>query len=686
MATLFCFGLVTLLTLFLWRGRLQGAWLIAALLLTAAWGGYLGFVGGSSHFNPTNQTFLDVLRGASWSLLLGRLIVVAGPESSNASFWRNHWLWGFAGWVVLLLLANTLSSLGVLTPTAAAMTAFGAPFSLSLITLVLLEQWYRRLGVEHRWGVKFLCVAIAVMFVSDFLLYSEALLFKGLDADLWEARGWIYAAMAPLVAISVARCRDWSRENRLSHRAVFFTSSLLLAGVYLVVMALVGYYLRWFGSGLGNAVQVVFVVLSLSLLTIVLMSGRYRSLLAVWISKHFLSYKYDYREQWMRANARFAALKIDDDSYVQLVLGIAEPIDSTGGAIWIEDEGALMPKAHWSLALDMPLLDDGDGGLLQYCLEQEWVINVPEYRRHPERYEGLELPKELLDEPRLWLLVPLIHQQHLYGMVALAEPRTERSVTWEDHDLLKALAGQVASLLAQRKLTESLANARQFEAYNQLSTFVVHDIKNVVAQLSLVVRNAERHRRNPEFVDDALDTLSNAVGRMNRMLSQLKQGAEPGPEVQVDAGEIAREVLAAQAGGAPVPQLDAVAESCFVEVDRDRLLAALCHLVQNAQDATPSDGSVVLSVVCEGSMVGFVVADSGAGMSAEFMRSGLFKPFVSTKGRAGMGIGVFEARQFARLYQGELQVESKLGKGSTFTLLLPNARLQSELGVVGGQG
>jgi putative PEP-CTERM system histidine kinase len=301
----------------------------------------------------------------------------------------------------------------------------------------------------------------------------------------------------------------------------------------------------------------------------------------------------------------------------------------------------------------------------------------------PAHYGDLQIAKRLLLGEQLWLLVPLLHQGVLHGLVGLAHPRAERTLDWEDHDLLKALGSQLAALIALKDTTDRLAATRQFEAYYRFSAFVVHDIKNVVAQLSLVVKNAERHKHNPEFVDDALETLANAVQRMNRMLSQLKQqGAIAARAEIVDALDIARAVQQNQKDRLPRVELvipDGPDAALRLKTERDKLVSVLGHLVQNAQEATPAEGFVRLRLENRDGMAIFSVMDNGCGMSEQFQRERLFKPFDTTKGRAGMGIGVYEARQFVVQNQGSLEVRSAPGTGSEFRVVLPAYKVHEGL-------
>lgn len=668
-ASFIVFSTVFFLCLVIWRERLLGVWLQLALFTTMLWSGYVALSSFQSGFNPANQVFVELLRNAAWLLFVLKLYDFG---RGGKDFWSLKAPWVVVFGALVLLILNILERLDFLFISELGIPlVYLGPLVLVTAVLVVVEQWFRNIPVSERWPVKFLLISICLVFGYDFLLYSEALLFQRIDAYFWQARGFVSTLAAPLIAVSVSRARDWNRELRISRSAVFFSATLLLSGLYLLLMSLVGYYLKFFGSGLGSAVQIIFLVSALTLFVLLVSSGRFRSQVAVWLNKHFLSYKYDYRNEWMQANARFASLPMDEHYYQELFLGITEPVDSNGGVLWIQELDSIVTQFASSVNMHLSLDEIQDKPLLEFLETTGWVINLNEYRVDARKYRQLEIDPKLLTG-ELWLLVPLLHQSRLVGVAGLAQPRADHPVNWEDFDLLKALGGQLAAMIELKRTSESLSEARQFEAFNRLSAFVVHDLKNIIAQLSLVVKNAERHKHNPEFVDDALETLGHAVSRMNRLLSQLrKQTQVLIPSDLIELNSIVETVLKRQSSCSPIPKYTQALEGIRIKIDKERLTDVLCHLVQNAQDATPDSGRVEITLENHGDEVILEIADSGCGMDAEFIRDRLFKPFYTTKGSAGMGIGAYEAQQFLKTNHGGLDVTSQPGKGTRMRLRLP---------------
>jgi putative PEP-CTERM system histidine kinase len=422
--------------------------------------------------------------------------------------------------------------------------------------LVLVEQIYRNTPLEHRWGVKFLCLGIGALFAYDFYLFADALLFKRLDAGIWLARGVANAFVVPLIAVSAARNPQWSFDLFVSRKIVFHTTSLVAAGVYLLIMALVGYYIRLYGGEWSAFFQAVFFFGAGLVLVVLLFSGYFRSRVKVFINKHFFSYKYDYREEWLHLISVLSGKVLQATLPERIIFALSELVDSPGGALWLcSGEGPCEHERNWNLPEDVVDKHEGFVSLAAFLRQRRWVVNLAEYDADPDAYDGLAVPAWVTESRRLWLVVPLFHEDSLLGFVLLERPRAPQQLNWETLDLLKTAARQAASYLALEQAARALADARQFEGFNRLSAFVVHDLKNVIAQLSLVVRNAERHRHNPAFMDDAIVTVGNAAERMSRLLAQLR-GAMPGSRTdRVETAEVLREVVAERAANEPTPTL-----------------------------------------------------------------------------------------------------------------------------------
>jgi putative PEP-CTERM system histidine kinase len=630
-----------------WVGRLETEWVAAADALRL--GGWLLFLLSLVRPLASRTTFLGLAALC--------LAVVAGE---------------LAGAAVLVRLPTSATNWSGAVPTLAGIAG-------AILALLLLEQVYRSCREQGRWALKYLFLGLGTLFAFDLFLYADALLMQLPDPNLWSARGYVNALVAPLIAVSAARNPEWSLDVYVSRRFVLHTASLMGAGLFLLVMAVAGYSIRFYGGAWGGPVQTVFLVSAMLLVLILAFSGQIRARARVFLSKHFFNYRYDYREEWLRFTRTLTAEEGDIPLKQRVIQAVGQVVESPGGQLWQRREGQMVPTAHWNMPAPVGAAEASDGDLIRFLGEREWIISVDEWQRDPGRYDGLAMPEWMERLSRPWLVVPLLHRDRLVGFVVLARSRAGGlTLNWEDFDLLKTLGRQAASYLAQEEAAEALSRAQQFETFNRLSAFVLHDLKNVIGQLSMLAKNARKHGTSPEFMSDAVTTIEHSVGRMNHLMAQLRGGLQSNRVTEVDLGKVVQEAVAAQAGESPVPELELPPERLQLEADRGRLAAVIGHVIKNAQDATDDDGSVRVILAREGDQALVDVLDSGCGMSEEFVRERLFRPFDSSKGMTGMGIGAFEARELARELGGDVEVNSQTGEGTRFRLRLPAKPVAAE--------
>ena len=658
-----------------WRGRIEGAYLVTAVLVTCLWAVASVFLQlREEPLTVIAYHILEIGRNIAWFVFLFRLLKALRLAGGNDGGLLQYTP------AVVFIITMPLFVIGVFAGTM----SFNLPWSgmasfqllghlgLAITGLTLIEQLFRNTRPEKRWAVKYLYFGIGTLFIYDFFLYSDGLLFRQVDSSLWEARGFVSAILVPMVAVAAARNPSWTVTIFVSRRVVFHTTALLGSGAYLLVMSAVGYYIRIYGGTWGKAAQVIFLFMAMALLIALLFSGNLRSKLKVFLSKHFFNYKYDYRDEWLRIIHTLSNGEPGPQIRERVIKAIADLVDSVGGVLWMQDEmGNFTSVSSWHAPLS-PEVIGTDSSLIRFFKDKDWIVDIQELDESPGLYDDLELPKDLSDMEMAWLLVPVKHHSKLIGFIVLKRSLTPRQINWEDRDLLKTAAQQAASYLALMNASEALARANQFEAFNRLSAFVVHDLKNLLAQLELLVKNAEKHKNNPMFMDDAIKTVDNAAKKMGRLLAQLRKGRfekSAGKVFSVHA--VLKRVVEDHRGFEPPPKLESDTEDLPIVADQDRFAAVIGHLIKNAQEATGGKGRVTVRVKKHGKIAEIEIEDNGTGMDAEFIRNRLFQPFETTKGNAGMGVGVYESREFIRNLGGEIEVVSEVGRGSTFTLKVP---------------
>ena len=664
-AVAFVFLSVLLLTS--WRGRLHGMMLTSACLLSAAWATTVAYhVASGLPLSFLTDAF-GILRNAGWAVFL---IMLLKPVEAVSVARHRPFVIVIAVFYLLLIIATVYFYWAELNPygVVAFVTSIVGRVAMAVIGMILVEQLYRNTPAKERWGIKYLCLGIGGMFAYDFYLYSDAMLFRQLNPEIWAARGVVNALIVPLVAIAAARNPRWSLGISVSRRILFHSAALFGAAFYLLAMAAAGYLLRIFGGSWGTFLQAVFLFGAVILLGSVLFSGTLRSWLKVFISKHFYSYNYDYREEWLR----FTRTLSDDGQGLgeRAVQAIAELVESPAGGLWIlRESGDYEPVTHWNIPVGQRI-EHADSAFCRFLENRQWVIDLQEYQASPERYATCPMPQWLSSIPKAWLVVPLMLHRKLFGFVVLTLPRSKIKLNWEVSDLLKIAGNQAASYLAQQEAANALLVARQFESFNRMSTFVVHDLKNLVSQLSLLLSNAEKHKANPEFQKDMLETVDLSVHKMRRLLQKLSAGTGMEKPVPLRIETVLQQAVSDKSVAEPRPVLEIQDSGLEVLANRASLERVIGHLIQNAIEATPKDGQVSVRLAKVEDTAIVEVRDTGHGMSAEFMQARLFKPFESTKS-AGMGIGVFESREYIHELGGQVEVTSSESNGTTFRVILP---------------
>ncbi len=662
------FLFLTALLVASWRGRKVGARLIGASAVTFLWALTLAFESARGSMPMIFVYVAEIAKGAAWLLVLTELARATAPRiliTGAHVLWIGLLVFGFAA-PLLPKLAVPIESPSMLLSRAG--------LALALCGLILLEQIYRNSSHAGRASLRYLVIGVGGMLAYDLFLYSQAELMHGISVTAWEARGIVVTFAVPLIALAVRRNPQWSLDIFVSRQVVFYTTTFVAVGIYLVVMALAGYIIQDLGGTWGAVGQILFFAGAAVVLAFLLASNTLRRQAVVFINKHFYSNKYDYRIEWLRF-IRTLSTTTEDSVRRTAIRAVAQIFDSPGGVLFLADEqaGQFVPVSAWPLRLESingvgPI--NADSELIRFVRKRQWIIDVHEYRRAPDIYENIELPVWLGENPSLRIISPLLEVDRLFGLFVLYDPPPPFELTYEDRDLLKTVGRHVATQLAQQDADRRLAESRQFEAYNRLTAFMMHDLKNSVAQLQLIVANAGRHKHNPEFVDDAIETVDNTVERMTRLIEQLRNSTAGAQLQSVRFDDLVRNTVDRCSLRTPVPELVVNADGIRVRADPQRLSAVVEHVIRNAQDATPV-GGVSVQLDENGGRAILVVKDNGKGMDAEFIRERLFRPFDSTKGSKGMGIGAYQTREYVQMLGGRVEVQSSPGHGTSFSISLP---------------
>ncbi|WP_265561715.1 XrtA/PEP-CTERM system histidine kinase PrsK [Sphingomicrobium arenosum] len=622
----------------------------------------------------------EVLRNLVWIGLLHSLATSGAPDQRQKGLKLVY-----ASVAAVLGMQLVVLMVGPLAPEDVDVAAVATTQNLLSILaaaggLVLVHNFYGQAEPGSRSTMRYAMIALAWIWLYDLNFYTIGYLSDRLGAPIGDWRGLAVAAAAPLFALGAKAEGAW--RFRMSRAATFQSLSLLGICAYFAVMAVLASVMRSDGGELAGGVAVTLLTVLIVGAMAILPSSRARAWAKVKIAKHFFEHRYDYRTEWLRFTETIGGDEGERGPLgARTVRAFAEILDAPGGVLLVRDDHSGLRAGgvwNWNARLVDPpasiFSDEAEGRFWDHVVADARILELNGLR------EGWSDPRDRVAGPPDWLLerreasvaIPLIADRQLVGLVLLAQPDFQRPLDWEDFDLLRTAGRQAASALAEKVSQDALAKAQRFEEFNRRFAFIMHDIKNLVSQLSLLSRNAERHADNPEFRADMVATLKSSVSKMNDLLARLApQGARRDKQARATRlDDILSFAIAAKRADHDV-RLDGACDRWAV-ADAASLEQAIGHLVQNAIDASAKDRPVRVRIDGDERDVVISITDRGHGMDPEFVRTRLFEPFASTKDD-GFGIGAYEARALILAMGGRLDVESRPDEGTTFTIRLAAA-------------
>ena len=655
------------------RGRLGsvGLPLVIALSACAAWSIAAGALGTDS----AGAAMIESFRNVACLLVLWRLFSSDGPSGLLK---RVRPLL-IVLIVVEVIQAAFLVALHRLVPgddnnTPAFVAIVGLRLIFTIGALVLTHNLYTGATQRSRLALRWPAGGLALLWVFDLNLYTVAYLAQDWPSSLAALRGFALAGACAILLPLGAERRD-DLHIQPSRTFAFQFAALAVIGAYLAIMIAMTRGLKYVGGDYATVVQFGVLIVASLLALLALPSRRLRAWIKVTLVKHLFRHRYDYRAEWLRfAQTIGRPGETAQTLEERAVQSLAQITDSPAGLLLTPGEhGDLELSGRWQWpAPEVPACAMNIASI-RFFERTGFIAEIDSIRAGECQHgEAIVVPAWLLSEPCAWAVVPLIHYGMMTGVIVLARPEHSRKLDWEDFDLLRVVGQQLATTLSENANHDALTEAARFDEFHRRIAFVMHDIKNLASQFGLLARNAELHSENPAFRADMLVTLRNSADKLNTLIARLSRyGAGVGDAVaEIDVCDVLRQV--AEHFGSSGQVSISACQGATIIGNRDALEQALIHLVQNALDASPQGAPVFIGQSTDGLHANIEIIDSGHGMSPDFVRTRLFKPFVSSK-QGGFGIGAFEARELIRAMKGRLDVESREGLGSRFIVRLPLA-------------
>ena len=547
----------------------------------------------------------------------------------------------------------------------------------SVLVLMNLERTYRAAVGTMLWRIKFMILGLGVIFAVRAYVGSQVLLFHAVNLSLEAVTATAMILGGVLILRSLFRAGHFNTDVYPSQSALHNSLTVLLAGAYLLIVGVFAKVVVFLGGDASFTLKAFVLLVILVLLAIMLLSDRVRLHARRFVSRHFQRPLYDYRSVWRRFTEETASCVKPAELCQAAVKLVADIFQALSVTIWLVDD----KRENFVFATSTFLSETKAINLKPQSADAMEVMRALE--EHPDPID-LDASKEgwttVLrhchpDEFRKGghrVCVPMMSGGEILGLTILGDRVGGVSFSWQDFDLLKCIADQVAASLLNVQLSQKLLQAKEMEAFQTMSAFFVHDLKNTTSTLNLMLKNLPVHFNDPEFRADALRGISKTVAHINRLigrLSLLRHELQIKP-VESDLNEVVVKALAGWEEAAGVNLIKSLGALPKIPLDQEQMLKVVTNLVLNAREAVLPAGEIRIETAQSNDWVILTVSDNGCGMDPEFLSRSLFRPFQTTK-KNGLGIGLFQSKMIVEAHKGKVQVESQPGKGTTFRIILP---------------
>jgi len=579
-------------------------------------------------------------------------LLIAAPPADVTDRWILRLGWGGVGLHILLLVG-------------------------SVFVLMNLERTFRASVGTIRWRIKFMLLGVGTLFIVRLYTSSQVLLFSAIDPSLDELNSIALLVAVLLILRSSFRAGYFAMDVSPSTSVLQTSLTGLLAGLYLLIVGVSAKIVTYLGGDAAFAIKAFLVLVSLVLLAVLLQSDHVRWHLGRFVSRNFHRPLYDYRSIW-RSFIESSGSQVDQESLCRsLVKTSAEVFQALSITIWMADSNreTLVPVAS-SFASAKP-------DHLPEPAQADAAAVIKYFQAHPDPVDFEPAEGEWAVKLRQWhpsqfsrggsrVCAPIIGRGEVLGLFTLGDRVGGRAFSLQEFDLLKCVADHAAASLLNIQLSQRLLQAKEFEAFQTMAAFFVHDLKNSASTLNLMLQNLPVHFDDPVFREDAFRGISKTVTHINtliRRLSLLRHELRIQPAV-ADLNEmIATNVASLEEGLRPiiVKELQPIPTLLF---DAEQMGKVVTNLVLNATEAAPENGQIRIKTAQSNGWAVITVADNGCGMTPEFLNRSLFRPFQTTK-KNGLGIGMFQTKMIVEAHGGRITAASEPGKGTVFSVFLP---------------
>ncbi len=548
---------------------------------------------------------------------------------------------------------------------------------LSVALLWRLENILRESEGGLRWRVKYAVLGIFIIGGEFIWEMGYRLAYLKVVPEQFAFNSLVLMSGVGFFVFAVVRHRLFEVEVYVSRYVVYKSVVFLGVGLYLIILGLITTVIKYTGISYSNLAWQAFLYFSILALAVVALSQDVRNKVRFFINTHFFANKYDYRKEWVEFSERLVDVQSEKEILSKLEKMIYETMFINWVTIWLSDKDKVFKRV---LPNDTPSESkqvDSDHLFIKLLRESSFLIRSQKYG-YINDYGILRLPDAVtsfIEENNIALAVQLVAKGEFLGFIGVGPELTKLDYGQDDIDLLKGLASQTATAINMIRLHDELIQNQKLHLFNQLSIFVMHDLKNAASLLSLILQNAPAHINDPDFQEDLLSTISSASKRLEKVMAKLR--ALKPPEEQelkpIDVNDVINkqvENFQRLCTGIEIEWRPGTEVFCMA--NEELLRKVLENLFMNAKDALNEQGKIKIFVEELGKEVKISISDNGPGIPLDFLESKLFKPFQTTK-KDGLGVGLWQVKNFVKAMKGKILVKTSPGRGTTFEIILDRA-------------
>lgn len=542
-----------------------------------------------------------------------------------------------------------------------------------LLSLVLLENTLRFSKGHKRWQIKYVIFGVGGILFFFIYYFSQVLLFSMIKIELIRALSIVILFSVSVMTVFIVRHRLLNVDVFVSRYIVYNSVTILIVGTYFILVGLIVYGIRYFNLPFNYSLTTLIVFLAIFVLLVLGFSVSIRRKIQLFLNRHFYKHKYEFRDKWMESIEKISSKTSVDKICQTLIDMILETMGAKEVYLWLYNPVSKSFKTvNIGLSAEYESIES-DHPLVDFINRKKMPFNMVDALKEMTNEESARTLGKLLDATGGVLCAPLNAGGVIEGFVIQGEDISGESYRVDDFEFLTAVTTQAAVQLKNINLSQELIKVKEVDMFNKMSSFIMHDLKNLTNSLSLVSQNAAKNMDNPEFQKDAVRAIDNTVTRMKNLIEKLSSAPRKIDlkKETVDMKSLIHSSMKKIMGSEKKIVCTAhLNELPMAYVDPHGIEMVLINLLTNAYDAVENNGIISVESFCENDNIKIIICDNGTGMTKDFIENSLFHPFKSSK-KTGFGIGLYQSKMIIEAHGGNIDVKSEKDKGTSFTISLP---------------